>query len=227
MGEALNMKIAVISDVHGNLPALEAVLDEIGRARVYHAGDLVGYNPYPAEVIEIFRGKGIRSVMGNHDNAVLTGNVSWFNPVAAEAILWTRSQIDDEDRSFLASLPVRIVENDFFMVHGSPINELEEYVFPEDRHLIQRYIRLVERDILILGHTHVPFSMKFPEGLVFNPGSVGQPRDGNWRASFAILDSSTGEVEIVRVEYPVEKVVREIKRAGLPQILAERLLIGW
>ncbi len=221
------MKIAIISDVHSNLYALEAVLDEVGRAEIYHAGDVVGYNPFPEETIEIFRKKRIKSVMGNHDYAVVTLNTWGFNPLAEKAILWTRSRLGEEHLSYLESLAIRLSTENFYMVHGSPVDPLDEYVFPYTyESVLSSYLKAAERKILILGHTHVPFIKEVKEGLILNPGSVGQPRDGAKEASFAFLDLNKREAEIVRVDYPVEKTAKAIKRAGLPDFLAERLFYG-
>ncbi len=220
-------RLNLIADVHGNLPALEAVLDELPKAKTLHLGDVVGYNPYPKEVIELLQERRIASVMGNHDNAVLTGDVSWFNPVAARAILWTREHLSEEELAYLASLPLEI-KNEVCAVHGSPRRRLEEYVFPDyPDEALSAFLKLAGRRILAMGHTHVPFWRRVGDALVVNPGSVGQPRDGDARASFASIDLSTLEVEIVRVEYDISRVAREILRAGLPAVLAQRLFEGY
>ena len=220
-------RLNLIADVHGNLPALEAVLDELPKAKTLHLGDVVGYNPYPREVIELLQERRIASVMGNHDNAVLTGDVSWFNPVAARAILWTREHLSEEELAYLASLPLEI-KNEVCAVHGSPRRRLEEYVFPDyPDEVLSGFLKLAGRRILAMGHTHVPFWRRVGDALVVNPGSVGQPRDGDARASFASIDLSTLEVEIVRVEYDISRVAREILRAGLPAVLAQRLFEGY
>ncbi|WP_457555538.1 metallophosphoesterase family protein [Candidatus Pyrohabitans sp.] len=220
-------RLNLIADVHGNLPALEAVLDELPVAETLHLGDVVGYNPYAREVIELFQERRIASVMGNHDNAVLTGNVSWFNPVAARAILWTRERLSEEEFAYLASLPLEI-KNQVYAVHGSPRRRLEEYVFPDyPDEVLSALLRLAGRRILAMGHTHIPFWRRVGDALVLNPGSVGQPRDGDARASFATVNIATLEVEIVRVEYDISRVAREIMRAGLPAVLAQRLFEGY
>ncbi|GCC11158.1 phosphodiesterase YfcE [archaeon] len=220
------MKIAVISDVHSNLPALEAVLDETGRVEVYSAGDLVGYNPFPRKTIALFREKRIKSVMGNHDYA-MQHELSGMNTIAHKALVWTKNTINREELSYLESLPIKLAEEEFCIFHGSPFNPLNEYVFPDiPEEILRNYLKAGKRDILILGHTHIPLVKEFEEGLILNPGSVGQPRDGLKEASFAFLDIDRREAEIVRVDYPVEETARAIRKAGLPEFLAERLFYG-
>lgn len=223
------MKVAVIADVHSNLTALEAVLRDLrGRNwEIYCLGDLVGYNPFPNEVVELMRDMGIKCLMGNHDLAVVTGNAFGFNPYAARAVAWTRKHLKKENMSFLASLPL-YRRNSFYMVHGSPRNYTEEYVthdYPEA--ILQNFLGKAERDILALAHTHVSFIRPLGDKMVFNPGSVGQPRDLDPRASYALLDPEKKRVEIRKVEYDVEKVVEAVIRAGLPSILGIRLREGW
>lgn len=220
------MKIAVISDIHSNLYALRQVLKEIGKLDIICCGDLVGYNPFPNEVVEMVRELEIPCVLGNHDHATITGNTTWFNPYAARAIEWTRSELSEENMEFLKTLPM-VYEDMVYMVHGSPENQLEEYVFPDyPERILNRFFDYTEKDIMILGHTHVPFSLKIDNRLIFNPGAVGQPRDGNPMASFAVLDTGLKEVEFKRVEYDIDKVAREITEKGLPEFLAHRLYQG-
>lgn len=221
------MEMAVIADIHSNLYALKAVLEDLGDRKIYHVGDLVGYNPFPREVIELLQGKKIPSVMGNHDYAVARSDTGGFNPLAARAVQWTREQMAVDELGYLSSLPPHISGENFHIVHGSPQDPLSEYVFPgaPDR-VLNRYLDLCGKEILILGHTHVPMLREVEGGLVLNPGSVGQPRDGVKEASYALLDTASREAEIVRVPYPIEKTARAIEKAGLPQLLAERLYLG-
>ncbi len=209
--------------MHANLPALEAVLDECPRGRIIHAGDVVGYNPHPGEVIELMREKRIASVMGNHDYAVLTGDTSAFNPVAARAIEWTREVLQEEHLAYLRSLSLELRVGSICCVHGSPAEPLWEYVYPGGR--LEEHLQRAGARMLVLGHTHVPFHLRLPQGEVLNPGSVGQPRDGSPLASFAVVED--GKVELRRVEYEVGRVARDILRAGLPGVLAQRLYSGW
>lgn len=194
---------------------------------ILHAGDLVGYNPFPNEVVQLFREKKIESIIGNHDYATLTLDTSWFNPIAAEAIHWTRRALTEDNLKYLLSLKRRLsieVEGrKLKLIHGSPFND-DEYVYPHEAH--KGMLLEADADILILGHTHVPFVRRFKEGLIVNPGSVGQPRDLNWKASYGIYDSRTNEVEIYRIPYDVEKVAKRIYEEGLSPFLAERLKVG-
>ncbi len=219
-------EIAIISDIHSNLTALRSVLREISGMKIFCCGDLVGYYPFPNEVVEIIRKKNVVSIMGNHDNAVITGDTSWFNPIAAEAIEWTRSKISSENLGFLKSLP-RIHENDFFMVHGSPRNELEEYVYEDyPLEILKSFFDYTKRDSMILGHTHVPFVKKIDGKLLFNPGSIGQPRDGDPRATYAIFDIDAKSVAMERVDYDRDEVANAVEKNGLPMPLAHRLYFG-
>ena len=221
------MEVAVIADVHTNVPALEAVLGEVGHLPIYCAGDVVGYNPFPNEVIALLRERRAVSVLGNHDQAVISGDTSWFNPVAAAAIEWTARELAQDSLGYLRSLP-RSYEDGIYMVHGSPKNPLEEYVYGDapDYQLLEMFNH-TRRDVIVLGHTHVPFLRRLGERLVFNPGSVGQPRDGDPRASYAVLETEERRAEVRRVEYEIDAVAKAILERGLPQPLALRLYGGW
>ncbi|MFH1774844.1 MAG: metallophosphoesterase family protein [Methanobacteriota archaeon] len=221
------MQVAIISDIHSNLPALREVLKEIKGMRIFCCGDLVGYAAFPNEVIELVREKKIISILGNHDHAVITGNVEWFNPVAAFAIDWTRKKIKKENLDFLSSLP-RFHEGEFYMVHGSPRNQLDEYVsedYPEGELL--GFFKYTSKNAIILGHTHEPFIKKLGDKLIFNPGSVGQPRDLDPRAAYAIFDIAAKKVEVKKIEYDIDEAANAIIENGLPEILAHRLYEGW
>lgn len=220
------MKVAVIADIHANFPALEKVLEDIRGAPIFCCGDLVGYNTFPNEVIDLIRTNNATSILGNHDLAVLTGDTGWFNSEAIKAIEWTAGKLTTENRSFLEALP-RAYENEFYMAHGSPKNQLEGYIFSDDPdYVFSDFFNYTERDIIILGHTHIPFVKKIDGKLIFNPGSVGQPRDSDPRASYAILDTEKKEVKIKRVGYDIEKTSTAIMKAGLPKRLGIRLFRG-
>lgn len=220
------MKVAVIADIHANFPALEKVLEDIRGAPIFCCGDLVGYNTFPNEVIDLIRTNNATSILGNHDLAVLTGDTGWFNSEAIKAIEWTAGKLTTENRSFLEALP-RAYENEFYMAHGSPKNQLEGYIFSDDPdYVFSDFFNYTERDIIILGHTHMPFVKKIDGKLIFNPGSVGQPRDSDPRASYAILDTEKKEVKIKRVGYDIEKTSTAIMKAGLPKRLGIRLFRG-
>jgi len=220
------MELAVISDVHSNLHAIRAVLEELKDLEVVCCGDLVGYGAFPNEVIEVIREREIPSIIGNHDYAAISNDTSWFNPAATESITFTIATLKDENLDFLSALPAEH-HNDFAMVHGSPLDHLNEYVYPDvgDDYL-EGFFELVKKDVLILGHTHVPFTKELNGKLLLNPGSVGQPRDLDPRAAYAILDTERRRAEIRRTEYDVEAAAKAIVEAGLPSQLGLRLYGG-
>ncbi|MDD1772624.1 MAG: metallophosphatase family protein [Methanomassiliicoccales archaeon] len=223
------MLIAFISDVHANLPALEAVMDDMssrGVGTVYCAGDILGYYTYPDQVIELLRRRNVTCIAGNHDRAVLVG-VRGMNSIAASAIEWTRNNLSKSSLDFIRDLPNslhRPVEGVMTAVHhGSPRN-MSEYVFEE--HVSGELLDIAGARLLVLGHTHVPFVAHFATGTVINPGSVGQPRDGDPRASYTILDSVEWNFERVRVDYDRQRVMDKVAENGLPDMLAQRLPRG-
>ena len=229
------MRIAVISDIHSNYDALQAVLSDMGD---YDAlvclGDLVGYGAQPNEVVsEIQSLRPGAIVMGNHDYAVSTGDTSGFVQHAVQAIEWTRREISPENLHYISSLRSKatFVANGtkIALAHGSPRDPLNEYIYPSTPDFILR--SLVDEsggDLLMLGHTHVPFQLRFGSRLIGNPGSVGQPRDGDPKASYAILEPSTETVlEIHRVGYNIDSAASRIVARGLPKLLADRLYGGF
>jgi len=227
------MKLAVISDIHANLPAFEAVLKEMENeeeiSKTLCLGDLVGYNPFPNEVIEIIKKEKMECIMGNHDYAVITKDTSWFNYIAADAIKWTIKKIKKENLAFLKKLPMSKIlkfrKYPMLLVHGSTRDLLYEYVeswYSEE--LLREFIG--RHSALAMGHTHVPFFKFLNNKLVLNPGAVGQPRDNNPKASYAILDIEKNSIEIKRVEYNIRKTADEIISQGLSSFLAERLHKG-
>jgi putative phosphoesterase len=235
------MLIALISDIHSNWEALRAVWREVKKADVVLCmGDLVGYGASPDKVVEFVREqmekREFLCVRGNHDNAVAFGADWGFNPYAREAVRWHQWVMKSENIEFLRKLPVRQLFTDdsgrtYLLIHGSPRAPLDEYLFPwlpdSEFKAVLNYVR---QDDLLVGHTHVPM-LKVIEGRrIINPGSIGQPRDGDWRASYALIDTSEeppNNVEFNRVEYDVEEAVRKIVEAGLPRFLAERLFEGY
>lgn len=229
------MKVAVISDIHSNLDALEAVIASLpSYDSLLCLGDIVGYGPEPDAVIEELRTlKPKITLMGNHDYAVTTGDVSGFSHHAALAVEWTRQQIRQENMQFLSLLaPTGRTEIDSKRVglfHGSPNDPLTEYVFPNISQLgATKLIQRANADIVLLGHTHIPMVYFIRNTLLANPGSVGQPRDGDPRASFAIATISENQVtfDVRRIEYDVDSVANKIHGAGLPSFLADRLYEG-
>jgi len=228
------VQVAFISDVHSNLEALEAVLDEVGKLKVFCCGDIVGYGASPNEVVRILRRIGATCVLGNHDQASLDGDVGDFNPRAAMAAVWTSQHLTDESRAFLGSLPKEVATEiggkRVYIVHGSPDDPMWEYVRPSTHSdLFDYYLQKVKADVIALGHTHLAFQWRSDTGgLVFNPGSVGQPRNGDARASYAILSVESGEVRVEarQVEYDVERAAKKILESGLPPSLATQLFSG-
>lgn len=229
------MRIALLSDIHSNLEALEAVVSKLPKYdELLCLGDLVGYGPQPNEVIDrLLQLKPTTVLMGNHDCAVVTGDLEGFSPHAAKAVEWTRREIKHTGREYLASLkPSARLEREGFrlaLFHGSPRDSLYEYVFPGIPDSVGgRLLKMAGANVLLLGHTHVPMFYRFNGSVLANPGSVGQPRDGDRRASFALLTLSQGGVdfEVHRVEYDMRPVADRIIRSGLPSFLAERLYIG-
>ena len=225
------MRTAIISDVHANLTALNAVLAEIDSMGINHiisAGDVVGYYPFPNEVIQLFKERSVVGIAGNHDRTVIRTQVSSMNPIAGEAARWTAKELNESSRNYLASLPPRmhvtIGGKLIGLYHGSPRDDVE-YVFEEEAD--PELLKLSGTRLLILGHTHVPFIHRSREGTIVNPGSVGQPRDGDPRACFMVHDSTKDDFTIRRIYYDIESVVKAVERAGLPKDLGERLRHGW
>lgn len=240
------MRYAIISDIHANLEAFIAVLEEIdtrGSERIVCLGDVVGYNANPDDCCNLIREREIPTILGNHDAVACGLEEPWgFNPVALSAAMWTRENLDAENLEWLKNLPDVQKFGDFIAVHGSPSNR-NSYLFNwEDILPHVPYVEEQDCSLCFFGHTHSPgiFSAdgtytvdedsKFPlgNGKIFfiNPGSVGQPRDGDPRASFGIIDTETHEYELVRISYPVKEAADRIADRGLPTVLAERLFLG-
>lgn len=224
--------VGILSDIHGNLEALQAVLkagEERGVREWICLGDIVGYGAQPEECVSIIREKCKTVVMGNHDEAASkVAEPEDFNPVARHAVLWTRYVLTDEAREYLSKLPYSIQDGDRLYVHASPhLPEDWNYIFTESeaRRQLSKLPQTVRH--CFVGHTHEPFHYIGSDGKeIINVGSVGQPRDGDSRASFALLDPTTGKVENVRVEYNITSAREKILAAKLPPFLAERLKHG-
>ena len=246
------MRYLVISDIHANLEAFETVMAEaapLACERVLVLGDLVGYGADPNAVVDRVRALAPHAIIrGNHDK-VGSGVESpeGFNAVARNAIRWTYDALNDENRAWLAALPAGPMEVDDLVeiCHGTPFDE-DAYVFDDLDAL--RAIHAARRPLCLFGHTHVqvghylskdqfglltaedrrPLTVPMVEGhrYLVNPGSVGQPRDGDPRAGFAVVDTATREFTIYRVEYPIAKAQARILAEGLPDVLAQRLALG-
>lgn len=218
------MHIIALSDIHSNLPALEAVIDDMPEAdAMVCAGDVIGYYTWPRACVEFVMERSIPTVMGNHDRELVRDTPFRFHGSARAGIEFARAELGDRHREWLASLPDDRVEFDGLVriVHGHPRNP-DRYTYPEE---VTPEI-FDDEPILVLGHTHVQFHRRFDEGLVVNPGSVGQPRDGDPRASYAVIDTESMTVEEHRVEYDIGRTQRAIREHGLPTSLAERLAEG-
>jgi diadenosine tetraphosphatase ApaH/serine/threonine PP2A family protein phosphatase len=239
------MRLAVLSDIHANLAALNAVRGDLPDVdELWVLGDIVGYGPQPNEVIAVLQEMGARSVMGNHDGAAIGQvDVSWFNPDAARAITWTASVIDENTRAYLATLPEVRREGELTAVHGSPRDPTWEYI--TDAGVAGANLSSFDTRLCLYGHTHVPIVYQADDGdvqavpalpgepvsvemgrLLVNPGSVGQPRDGNPAASYLVIDTAAQTAQFRRVTYDVAATQRMMRDAGLPPRLAERLTYG-
>lgn len=237
------MKIAVFADVHSNFYSLEAVLKDIeskGIDRIYCAGDLVGYGPRPNEVIELIKSKKIPTVMGNYDDAI--GNMRLICGcdykdeeslrLGEKSISWTRDNTSDESKAWLSGLPAEIRETisgyRFLFVHGSP-KALNEYLYENtgDEYLNQ-LLRENDVDVLICGHTHLPYVKKLKSGLVVNAGSAGKPKHGNPNVTYVVIDFIDGMLgsDIIEVEYNYEDTASEIESFGLPEEFARIVRTG-
>jgi predicted phosphodiesterase len=239
------MRIAVLSDIHANLPALDAVLAAAGDVdAIWHLGDVVGYGPHPDAVVDRLREVGAVGVRGNHDAAACGGSqIDWFNPDARRAMEWTRAAISAPTLAWLSALPDRRTLEGCELVHGSPREPLWEYVTSVP--VARANLALLSSSIGLHGHTHLPVAFLEQDGRVdvvgpgpgselelrerralVNPGSVGQPRDGDPAAAFMLLDPVAGTVSWQRVGYDVEAVQHAMHAAGLPASLSARLSVG-
>ena len=240
------MRIAVVSDVHSNLAALDAVIDAAGAVDGWwHLGDIVGYGPEPDAVVERLRSIGAVGVQGNHDAAALGGpEIDWFNPDARRAMEWTRAAIHATTRAWLADLRPTHVDGDCTLVHGSPRDPIWEYVTSIP--VARANLSVLPTRLGLHGHTHLPMAWIEEDGAIelvgpsngsllelrgrralVNPGSVGQPRDGDPRSCFMILDRDADTVAWQRVPYDIPAVQAAMLEAGLPGALASRLGAGY
>jgi len=249
------MKYAIISDIHGNLEALNTVLEHAqaqGAEKFVCGGDVVGYNANPKECMDIVRALDMPCVMGNHDEYIGQDcDLSAFNPVAQEAVIWCRNQLSEEERLWLRELRyVRLVDH-FSIVH-STMDSPRYWGYVQDRNDAAASFTYQSTNLCFHGHTHVPLAfiddgvdiehrtfdhlklehgyhhLKLEHGYRYfiNVGSVGQPRDGDWRAAYCIYDFANESVEFFRLEYDIELTQAKILAAGLPERLASRLTDG-
>jgi len=239
------MLITVLSDIHANAAALDAVLDAVAPFdQLWVTGDTVGYGPHPDAVVTRLEAEGAIAVQGNHDAAAL-GRIPThaFNDMARAAVEWTAQAMSAATRAWLATQPERRVEGEFTLVHGSPRDPLWEYLYSVP--LARLNMGAFETRYCLVGHTHHPLAFRddggriealaTPHGtrlvlderrLILNPGSVGQPRDGDPRACAMLLDTDTGTVEWRRIDYAFERTQRALRDLPLPSSLAARLAEG-
>lgn len=246
------MKYALISDVHANLPALEAVLADIGTrsdvSAAYHLGDLVGYAPWPNETVQLIRRHGIAGVAGNYDSTVGTDyqhcGCRYEDPRQEElshlSYGWTRQHVSRDTKRFLAGLPFRLdllpdgghlSGPRIVLVHGTPtLNTLYWTADRPDDFCLKmaNHAGAKSGDVIAFGHTHIPWHRDVSGIHFVNTGSVGRPKDGDWRAGYVLLEVGSGaaRVEVIRVEYDLERAVSAIRKSSLPDDFAEHLRVG-
>jgi len=241
------VSILVVADVHANLEAFQAVIKDAesqGRIdSIWSLGDIVGYGPDPCASIDLLRSYNHLSVVGNHDLAAIRAvGLENFNLLAAAAASWTATELREADKAWLRSLPEVLVEGDFSLVHGSLRDPVWEYLLSTV--VARAHFEKQNTPYGLVGHSHIPFvlfegaegqsvlgrpgpivNMAVPR-FVINPGSVGQPRDSDPRAAYALLNTTLGCVEFHRVAYDIGRTQQKMRAAGLPSYLGERLAEG-
>jgi putative phosphoesterase len=236
-------RVAVITDIHANLPALQAALrrvDELDVDGLYCGGDLVGYGPHPNEVCALIAERRIPTIYGNYDYAIAREledcGCAYVTPhdreLGQRSVNWTLAHTDARSKRFMRDLPfdlrLEVGERNVHLVHGSP-RKVNEYLF-EDKpaRLYERLAAAEEGDVLVFGHTHKPWVHEYGAVLFVNCGSVGKPKDGDPRGAFAVLEAEDDRVRvrIERVEYDAATVAREVAAVGLPSEFADKLLIA-
>ncbi len=243
------MRVGILGDIHGNLEALTAVVEAVRQEGVdewVQVGDIVGYGPEPSACIDIVRDLGCIVCRGNHDEAVLGWlDTAYFNNFARAAIEWTRTQLRPEDFDYLRSLQLVVERRDYTVVHGT-LHLPDQFGYVVSSVEARDSLHLQKTFMCFVGHSHVPaIYLQQPQGqldvvfqseaevsvsnyakVLMNVGSVGQPRDEDPRATYAIYDSVTKTAAIRRVKYDIASVQRKIRSAGLPEMLAHRLSLG-
>lgn len=244
------MRIAVISDIHANLQALEAVLKDISKQKVEKIlclGDIVGYNANPSECLALVRSKASNIIAGNHDYAIVgKTDITEFNDHAREAVRWTTEKLDISEKKFLSSLPLTMTIDDVFIAHGTPKEpEKWRYMMFVNEIGLNEQFRAFSKQICFVGHTHVPavyikksdgknFDIFYPdrektfelderERYIVNIGSVGQPRDSDNRSCYVVLDKNMKKIFYRRVEYNIKKAAGSILASSMKAEIAEKL----
>jgi predicted phosphodiesterase len=225
------MRIGIFSDVHANLPALDAVLKAVKEAHVdviYCLGDTVGYGPFPNECIDLVREQCAVVLKGNHDSGLIGETpVEDFNQYGLAAIEWSQKQVTEDRKEFLRNLPLMDVRDNITLAHASPLRPAE-WMYVLTMRSARENFTAFSTELCFIGHTHVPVIInenltvdaeRKPGRSIINVGSVGQPRDGN-------PDGSTGEYKLHRIAYDIKKTASAIKKVGLPEYLAKRLYQG-
>lgn len=241
------MRYAILSDIHGNLEALESVMAALKTERIdayLCAGDIVGYGADPAECLKRLRRLPIIAVAGNHDWAVAGRfDPAYFNREAREAVAWTRRHLDGDDLAYLNQLELVYQNEDLVMAHGT-LYEPESFHYLSSMDYVRRSFALMEKMVCFIGHTHEPLTarqhgetielsravqiaLNQGDRYMINVGSVGQPRDGNPEAAYGVYDTRECRVEIRRVPYDIASAQQKILRSGLPALLAQRLTLGY
>ena len=242
------MRVLILADIHSNLEALKAVMDDAenrgGFDVIWCLGDTVGYGPDPGACLELLRRYELLAVAGNHDYAAVgKRNADDFNDAAKTAILWTSGRLSSEETKFLAGLPTVTTVDDFTLVHGSLRQHLDEYIL--DQGSAQATLELMQTQFCLVGHSHYPFICRENNGspeflqftedevsplkderMIINPGGVGQPRDRDSRPSYAIFDNRAKTMQRHRVTYDIPRTQEKMRKADLPSYLIERLNHG-
>lgn len=240
------MLYIIISDIHSNIQAFEAAVGSFPDAaerRIISAGDTVGYGANPVECVALMASLGAENVMGNHDAAVAEKtDMSFFNEYAKEAVVWTKGGIGQRERDYLAGLPYVKELPDLTLVHGT-LHSPEEFTYMITGADAMHTFEVLKTKVCFVGHSHMPGVYRLQDGelleswkkkfklekgstYIINAGSVGQPRDGDPRACYCVYDTDKREIEFMRVEYDIGSARNAIVKAGLPHVLADRLLSG-
>ena len=242
------MRLIILSDIHGNLEALNAVLKDaekfaVGRAQVVCLGDMVGYGANPEEVVQALRGLGVQAVLGNHEEGVIDPNSRGsFNPQAWQTVRWAAAQLSDRNKKWIAGLPASLSLEGCRFTHGLPPGDVHTYLFQASAQEVLKAMAQIPEEVCFVGHTHqlrllsiIGNELKqerLEEGVrvlapgvryIVNAGAVGQPRDGDPRAKFCVYDPASRELTVRFVSYDAKAAAGKILAAGQPRVFAERL----